>query len=67
LQQNELKINIKVDKNTDDDFIKCVIDGLIKQNQILVNLSVLGDGRYKIDEIIKTSKRDIRKSLTRQE
>ena len=40
---------------------------MIKQNQIIVNLSCLGNERYKIDEVIKPSKRDMRKSLTRQD
>lgn len=67
IQQGDLKIMIKVEKRTDEDFIKSVIDGLIKQNQIIVNLTNLGNDRYKIDEIIKPSKRDMRKSLTRQD
>lgn len=40
--QGELKVSVKIDKNTDEDFIRSVIDGLIKQNQIFVILSVLG-------------------------
>ena len=40
--QGELKVSVKIDKNTDEDFIRSVIDGLIKQNQIVVILSVLG-------------------------
>lgn len=32
-----------------------------------MNLSLIGDHRYKVDEIIKPSKRDMRKSLTRQD
>ena len=36
IQQGDLKIMIKVEKRTDEDFIKSVIDGLIKQNQIIV-------------------------------
>lgn len=58
---------VKIEKNTDEDFIRSVIDGLIKQNQIVVNLSSLGHNRYKVDEVIKPSKRDMRKSLTRQD
>jgi len=34
---------LKIDKNTDEDFIKSVIEGLIKQNQIIVNLTCLGN------------------------
>lgn len=67
IQAGDSKIMIKMEKRTDEDFIKSVIDGLIKQNQIIVNLTNLGNERYKIDEIIKPSKRDMRKSLTRQD
>lgn len=43
-----MKVSVKVDKNTDEDFIRSVIEGLIKQNQIVVVLGVMGNGRYKV-------------------
>lgn len=39
----------KCEKNSDEDFIKSVVDGLCKQNQIVVNLSYLGNERYKVN------------------
>ena len=43
------KVTIKVDRNSDEDFIKLIIEGLIKQNQIVVKITKLSEGRYKVD------------------
>ena len=42
-----------------------MIETLGKSNQIVVNLTKLGESRFKVDEVIKPSKRDMRKSLNR--
>ena len=35
------KVTVKIERNSDEDFIKSVIEGLTKQNQIVVKITKL--------------------------
>jgi hypothetical protein len=56
----------KIEKLTDEDFVKSIIENLKKKNAIVISISKEGAG-YKVDEIKLTSKRDLRKYLNRAE